>query len=366
MSIFLGPSLFVKGRQGQKIVTAKAQQELMVAAAHIKEFTHFLTWAPDPTKALDHFDQFLDQLLKDRLPKKKIIWLTRKDSLANLAQLFGTSDFVWEDLLRRQHTNLLPIIENFHTQSGHPSKEQLAETLRARLGKTKNPETRKAILNQFKDEELFRIDMNHILQSTSLSIFSQVLTTLAEVILDQALLEAQSVVNQSRKPPPTNNDQSLPVTICGLGKLGGRELGYASDIEIVCIYDMDPHTPPHQRQSLENITNDWFRNFCIGLKPNRKVFFKLILGFDRMGRKGSSRIHWNRFNTITMWRVGLHPLSAKLGSNSDMWLETRFSAVTLKRIEMNLCTVQNPGLSIQPYTYDTVRFVSLSLMVRFM
>ncbi len=277
---------FVRSRQGQKIVTADAQQELMVAAALIKEFTHFLTWAPDPTKALDHFDQFLDQLLEDHPTKKKFTWLTRKDSLANLAQLFGTSDFLWEDLLRRQHTNLLPIFEEFHTQSEHPSKEQLIETLRARLGKTKNPETRKAILNQFKDEELFRIDMNHILKSTSLPIFSQALTTLAEVILDQALLEAQSVVNQSRKPPTTKNNQSLPVTICGLGKLGGRELGYASDIEIVFIYDMDPHTPPHQRPIIGEYYERLVQEFLHWIEAKQEGIFQIDTRLRPHGEKG--------------------------------------------------------------------------------
>jgi len=277
---------FVRSRQGQKIMTANEQQELMVAAALIKEFTHFLTWAPNPTKALDHFDQFLDQLLEDHPTKKKIIWLTRKDSLANLAQLFGTSDFLWEDLLRRQHKNLLPIFEDVHTQSEHPSKEQLAETLRTRLGKTKTPETRKAILNQFKDEELFRIDMNNILKSTSLPIFSQALTTLAEVILDQALLEAQSVVNQSRKPPPTKNDQSLPVTICGLGKFGGRELGYASDIEIVFIYDVDPHTLPHQRPIIGEYYERLVQEFLHWIEAKQEGIFQIDTRLRPHGEKG--------------------------------------------------------------------------------
>jgi len=277
---------FIRGRQGQKIVTADEQQELMVAAALIKEFTHFLTWAPDPTKALDHFDQFLDQLLENHPTKKKFTWLTRKDSLANLAQLFGTSDFLWEDLLRRQHTNLLPIIEDFHTHSEHSSKEQLAETLRARLGKTKNPETRKTILNQLKDEELFRIDMNHILKGTSLPIFSQALTTLAEVILDQALLEAQSVVNQSRKPPPTKNDQSLPVAICGLGKFGGRELGYASDIEIVFIYDVDPHTPPHQRPIIGEYYERLVQEFLHWIEAKQEGIFQIDTRLRPHGEKG--------------------------------------------------------------------------------
>ena len=54
----------VRGRHGHKIEDAADQQELRLTATFIKQFTQFLTWAPDPAKALDHFDRFLDQLLE--------------------------------------------------------------------------------------------------------------------------------------------------------------------------------------------------------------------------------------------------------------------------------------------------------------
>ncbi len=227
---------FVRDQHRKKIVSTQEQQELTVAAALIKEFTHYLTWAPDPGRALNHFSHFLDQLLEHHLNKKQINWLTRKDSLANLARLFGTSDFLWEDFLRRQHANLLPVIEKFHQPQARSSKISLAKTLKAGLEKSKQSEIRKRLLNQFKDQELFRIDMHHILNETPLPAFSESLTTLAEVILAQALIEAQAMVNRKHSPPSTLKRSPLPFSICGLGKLGGRELGYASDIELVFVY----------------------------------------------------------------------------------------------------------------------------------
>ena len=277
---------FVRSRQGQKIVTRDEQQELTVAAAIIKEFTNYLTWAPDPSKALDHFDKFLDQLLEDRSRKKNFNWLTQKDSLANLAQLFGSSDFLWEDFLRRQHANLFPILEDFDKQTGPPSKLQLANALRRRLGKSKNPEVRRTSLNQFKDEELFRIDMNHILRGTSLPDFSKALTTLAEVILDQALLEAQSVVNQSHKPPHSLPGKRLPLTICGLGKLGGRELGYASDIEIVFIYSVAPHTPSSRKSIFGEYYEILVQEFLRWIEAKQEGIFQIDTRLRPHGDKG--------------------------------------------------------------------------------
>lgn len=43
---------YVRNRHGQKLTDATDQQQLRLTAVLIKQFTHALTWAPDPTKAL--------------------------------------------------------------------------------------------------------------------------------------------------------------------------------------------------------------------------------------------------------------------------------------------------------------------------
>lgn len=275
---------FVRDRHGKKIVSAQEQQELTVAAALIKEFTHSLTWAPDPGKALHHFSHFLDQLLEQRLSKKQISLLTKKDSLANLARVFGTSDFLWEDFLRRQHVNLLPIVETFHQPQARSSKTVLAKALKTALGKNRNPENRKTILNRFKDQELFRIDMHHILNETSLPSFSESLTILAEVILAQALVEAQAVVNRKHSPPATLNKSPLPFSICGLGKLGGRELGYASDIELIFIYGTNTSGRPNP--GIGEYYERLVREFLHWIEAKQEGIFQIDIRLRPYGEKG--------------------------------------------------------------------------------
>ena len=275
---------FVRDRHGKKIVSPQEQQELTVAAALIKEFTHSLTWAPDPGKALNHFSHFLDQLLERRLSKKQINWLTRKDSLANLARLFGTSDFLWEDFLRRQHVNLLPIVETFHQPQARSSKTALAKALKTALGKNRNPENRKTILNRFKDQELFRIDMHHILNETPLPSFSESLTTLAEVILAQALVEAQAAVNRKHPPPSTLNKSPLPFSICGLGKLGGRELGYASDIELIFVYGTNASGRPNP--GIGEYYERLVQEFLHWIEAKQEGIFQIDIRLRPHGEKG--------------------------------------------------------------------------------
>ena len=274
---------FVTGHHGRKIETTREQQELTVAAVLIKEFTHFLTWAPDPGSALDHFDQFLDRILEHRSATRHVNWLTRKDSLANLARLFGTSDFLWEDVLRRQHANLLPIIQNVRAKQASSSNTHLARTLRTRLTRHKTSDARKAALNQFKDTELFRIDLHHILKATPLSEFSTSLTNLADVILEQALREAQTVLTRSMPPPVV---KGTSVSICGLGKLGGRELGYASDIEIIFVYDVHPKTPPAQKPIIGEYYERLVQEFLRWIEAKQEGIFQIDTRLRPHGEKG--------------------------------------------------------------------------------
>ncbi|MDH5587853.1 MAG: hypothetical protein OEZ05_14635, partial [Nitrospirota bacterium] len=275
--------LYVRGRQGGKIQTSSEQQELRTAAALLKEFTYYLSWAPDPGKALDHFDQFLDQLLEQPKKASALSTLGQASTLEHLAQLFGSSDYLWEDLLRRQHDNLLPMMRRYQKGPLIRSKAILTKTLEKRLQAAKTIAQKKKALNQCKDEELFRIDMRHLLETSSLPDFSRALTNLADVILGQALVHSYRAIQPkgSRTPPP-------PMAIFGLGKLGGGELGYASDIEILFVYD-NP-TPSTRRQSSKipaDFYERWAQEFLQWIEAKQEGIFHVDTRLRPNGDKGT-------------------------------------------------------------------------------
>lgn len=228
---------FVRGRHGRKIESTAEQQELLVTATLVKQFTQHLIWAPDPTKALESFDQFLDQLFRDASGRKTLAFLSRKATLPLLARLLGTSDYLWEDFLRRQHANLLPLLETYRRTPLIRSRRQLTLALRRRLAHARSEEHRRIRLNRFKDEELFRIDMTHLLdRTTTLPDFSLALTNLAEAILDQAVRDCAASLSRLHGIPMMDRRTPCPFAVFGMGKFGGRELGYASDIEVLFVY----------------------------------------------------------------------------------------------------------------------------------
>ncbi|MEO8341129.1 MAG: hypothetical protein ABI604_15700, partial [Nitrospirota bacterium] len=233
----------VRNRDGQKLLDPADQQQLRLTAVLIKQFTHALTWASDPAKALASFDQFLDLIVKDQGKKGKkgksqaLDFVSDKKTFPLLAQLLGASDFLWEDFLRRQHDNLLPLLTEYRDALLIKPQATLRKELGLLVRRAKTNETRKDALNRFKDREMFRIDIKHIVEpSSNFPDFSLALTELAEVIMEQSVVDCSAKLEKSYGRPRLANEKPCPFAVMGLGKFGGRELGYASDIEVLFVY----------------------------------------------------------------------------------------------------------------------------------
>ena len=293
---------YVRNRHGQKLTDATDQQQLRLTAVLIKQFTHALTWAPDPTKALEAFDQFLDltvQQAKGKAQREALAFLSDKKTFPLLARLLGASDFLWEDFLPRQYSNLLPLLQDYRDAPLITPKAKLRKELDRLVTRTKTDEERKAALNSFKDRELFRIDMKHIVEpGTALPDFSAALTQLAEVIVDRSLKDCQAKLSKLYGPPRLANKKPCPFTVLGLGKFGGRELGYASDIEVMFVYGDAGRTGG--RQPIEN--SEYFERLGAELlqwiEAKQEGIFHLDVRLRPHGGKGSLT---NPFDEITSY-----------------------------------------------------------------
>ncbi|MGZ8364910.1 MAG: [protein-PII] uridylyltransferase family protein [Nitrospira sp.] len=291
---------YVRNRHGQKLTDATDQQQLRLTAVLIKQFTHALTWAPDPTKALEAFDQFLDltvQQTKGKAQQEALAFLSDKKTFPLLARLLGASDFLWEDFLRRQHSNLLPLLQDYRDAPLMTPKATLRKELDRLVNKATTDEARKAALNSFKDRELFRIDMKHIVEpDTALPDFSAALTQLAEVILDRSLKDCHAKLSTVHGPPRLANKKPCPFTVLGLGKFGGKELGYASDIEVMFVYGDAGRTAG--KQPIDN--SEYFERLGAELlqwiEAKQEGIFHLDVRLRPHGGKGSLT---NPFDEIT-------------------------------------------------------------------
>jgi [glutamine synthetase] adenylyltransferase / [glutamine synthetase]-adenylyl-L-tyrosine phosphorylase len=281
---------YVRNRHGQKLTDPADQQQLRLTAVLIKQFTHALTWAPDPTKALEAFDQFLDLIVqetKGRAQQEVLAFLSDKKTFPLLARLLGASDFLWEDFLRRQHDNLLPLLQDYRDAPLIKPRGSLRKELDRLVNRAKTDEARKAALNQFKDQELFRIDMKHIVEpGTSLADFSLALTELAEVILDRSLKDCRAKLHKEYGAPRLANKKACPFAILGMGKFGGRELGYASDIEVLFVYGGAGSTSGKQRIENSEYYERLAQEFLQWIEAKQEGIFHLDVRLRPHGGKG--------------------------------------------------------------------------------
>jgi glutamate-ammonia-ligase adenylyltransferase len=156
------------------------------------------------------------------------------------------------------------------------------------VNRAKTDEARKAALNSFKDRELFRIDMKHIVEpGAALPDFSAALTQLAEIILDRSLKDCQSKLNKLYGAPCLANKKPCPFAVLGLGKFGGKELGYASDIEVMFVYGDAGRTSG--KQPIEN--SEYFERLGAELlqwiEAKQEGIFHLDVRLRPHGGKGS-------------------------------------------------------------------------------
>jgi glutamate-ammonia-ligase adenylyltransferase len=223
-------------RDGRKIDDPGQILGLRAAVALIKQFAHVLPLAPDPALALRSFGQLVDRLLAGAPQAPALELLASPDGLRQLARLLGASTFLWEDFLRLQAEHLLPVLDSWRRRRLRGRSELLAE-LDARLARAASFEEKRRALNELKDEEMLLADMRHLLDpEVDLVAFSEAVTDLAEAAVEKALAACLERKAGEHGPPRDERGEVVTFAAVGLGKFGGREMGYASDIELVLVY----------------------------------------------------------------------------------------------------------------------------------
>jgi glutamate-ammonia-ligase adenylyltransferase len=89
------------------------------------------------------------------------------------------------------------------------------------------------ILRRFKHEEELRIGIRDIFTNPGYRSVSADLTSLAEVVIEQALKIAEEDMRTKYPMPET---PATGIAVAGFGKLGTGELGYGSDLDIIFVY----------------------------------------------------------------------------------------------------------------------------------
>ena len=209
-----------------------------------------VTATPDPGQALQHLSDFAAAL---KAPEPYFRLLKDSPRVARqLVSLFGTSDFLSKRFLR--HPELVDqllrddqvvLVKDLSTLRSEIADRLVGVPLSGSVDE--DLERRLCELRRYKDEEVLRIAMHDIAGSIRLSSVAEQLSDLAEALLGAALELAEEEARAKGRMPPGR------LAVIALGKLGGRELGYHSDLDLIFLYpsadattgDAPGQTPAH-------------------------------------------------------------------------------------------------------------------------
>jgi glutamate-ammonia-ligase adenylyltransferase len=149
--------------------------------------------------------------------------------LPRLAELMGASAWAAEHLT--QHPILLDELLDTRTLFAEPDwndwRRQLAAPLAAHAA---DAERQMDDLRHFQHAQSFRLLAQDLTGRLTVERLADHLSALADVVLEATLACCWAQMHGAAVPAPK-------FAVVGYGKLGGKELGYASDLDLVFLYD---------------------------------------------------------------------------------------------------------------------------------
>ena len=281
---------------GEKIKSDRRLEQIRAAAALIKQFTHLLPTAPDPGQALRQFNLLTSQLLSHPDWSSEFEHLESPGVLETLAEMMGSSRFLWEEFLRVQHENLFPVLLDVPGLYRSRSRAELAALVESLLSDCSGHDEHVRALNDFKDREMFRIDLRYITDRIDRRQFGAELSTLAEVVVEKAFeLSIDSMRAQYGTPRLEMNENggmggshsSTPWAVLALGKFGGSDMGFGSDLELIFVYEAEGSTDGPQPTRTSTFFTEAVREFLRVLETRQQGVFEVDMRLRPFGSKGA-------------------------------------------------------------------------------
>ncbi|KPC54511.1 bifunctional [glutamate--ammonia ligase]-adenylyl-L-tyrosine phosphorylase/[glutamate--ammonia-ligase] adenylyltransferase [Amantichitinum ursilacus] len=185
---------------------------------------------PNPDATLSRILDLLEAI--SRRESYLALLAEHPQTLKRLASLYSASDWVSSYLTR--HPILLDELLDVRLLYQAPDWTELGRQLRAQMQEhADDTEARMDLLRNFQHTQVFRLVAQDIAGHLPLETLSDHLSDLADLCLQVTLEQTWRDLNKKHCETPS-------FAVIGYGKLGGKELGYASDLDLVFLYQ-DEH-----------------------------------------------------------------------------------------------------------------------------
>jgi glutamate-ammonia-ligase adenylyltransferase len=198
--------------------------------------------APNPDQAFSYWSR-LSTVVGDR-PGFYDMLFENPHATRLLLHVFGSSDFLASIVMREP--NVIDYLLGAGTVAIVRERDEMQRELDRRLSGIADPSHRLGRLRRFHQEEVLRIALHEVAGACDIGETVRQLSMLAEVTVEGVLKEvyANMADGLARKHADVDRDalptvDELSFVVLGVGKLGGRELTFGSDLDVIFVYEPD-------------------------------------------------------------------------------------------------------------------------------
>ena len=195
----------------------------------------YLPRSSDPGMALTNLERYVAALRDPAAGLDRLA--SRPRTIEILLQVFSTSQHLSETLIRS--TELIDWLE---AGADRRDRETLIADLWATLADEGSREDPRLVIRRFRLRETLRIGYNDIVRGFPLEVTTSDLSYLADACIEAAIRLARAAAERRFGAPTRADGRQARFAVLGLGKLGGVELNYSSDIDLIFLYDEDGTT----------------------------------------------------------------------------------------------------------------------------
>ena len=205
-------------------------------AVILPDLLHAVSVTADPDQALREWERYLDT---GNARAHVFDFLVQVPHVLQLmCVLFGNSPAMAETFIR--DPMLVYWIEDERVLKFPPTPKRLKAALSKSLDLVQTYERKLDALRRFHRREMLRIGARDLFHVSSVKETVQSLSRLAEIVIDAAYQlvneELQKQYGIPRHQGPGGTVQETGFVVLGMGKLGGCELNYSSDVDLVYVY----------------------------------------------------------------------------------------------------------------------------------
>ncbi len=195
---------------------------------------------PDPDQAL----LFLVDLISKR-GSWSALWRLfdeNREAMRMIASLMGTSAYLARVFVN--HPELIDGLLLAGRASPRADRATIDERIDARFGNVDAGDDEQFWnqLAELKQAEVLRVGLADIAGELTSDAVCAELSTIADAVLQRSYSLVEHALVERHGVPRDERGEPARMAVLALGKLGGSELGYASDLDIVFVYEGDGHT----------------------------------------------------------------------------------------------------------------------------